>query len=357
MNGQRATWYAKTLIRNILKYKIELAAKLSGKIFACGVLQGTSTYNLAINSDMTVSCNCQDFDGSGKLGDLSCNNLEEILSGEKANTFRKTLATGKLPILNCARCVELKKIPREQAADVVNFAKVSNKNIMVENTILCGCNCLSCARKQVMSNRKKLALTIEDITCVATEIKKHNIKSVAYFNLGDPFISPNILQEIKIIKKHNPNIFISTSTNGLYLDSASKFEAALMIDDLIVSIDGVDTKMVRKYQQNGSFEQSFNNMCALAKYRDERNLKKPCIVWNYVLFNWNDKPAYINEAIRLARIANIDRLSICHTKTPFWGISWRWYTNRFFRSKTQNQPVQYIHFDLKSSDKAAQATT
>jgi hypothetical protein len=44
---------------------------------------------------MTISCNCQDFDGRGHIGDLRPHTFEEIFRGGKAQQFRETLARGE----------------------------------------------------------------------------------------------------------------------------------------------------------------------------------------------------------------------------------------------------------------------
>ena len=99
--------------RQIIRCYLEFRSRISGQGFVCNALQGDSEYNLSINCDMTVSCNCQD-DGSGILGSLDDNSFEEIFFGPTANSFRASLAKGKLPILTCARCSELKSISHQK---------------------------------------------------------------------------------------------------------------------------------------------------------------------------------------------------------------------------------------------------
>jgi len=53
----------------------ELRAKITGQKYYCHALAGESEYNLTINSDLTVSCNCQDYNGSGHIGDLKTDSL------------------------------------------------------------------------------------------------------------------------------------------------------------------------------------------------------------------------------------------------------------------------------------------
>jgi hypothetical protein len=69
------------------------------EIFYCATLAGESDFNICINSDMTVSCNCQDYDGSGRIGHLTIQALEEIFNGPTAPRFRTMLAdrTKNLP--------------------------------------------------------------------------------------------------------------------------------------------------------------------------------------------------------------------------------------------------------------------
>ena len=63
------------------KNKIEIKAVIKGKRFYCQALAGESNYDISINSDMTVSCSCADFDGSGILGDFSSDSFETIFGG------------------------------------------------------------------------------------------------------------------------------------------------------------------------------------------------------------------------------------------------------------------------------------
>ena len=262
-----------------------------------------------------------------------------------------------MPIPNCSRCTELEIVPQYNKINENERKPVPTKNLMVENTICCACSCLACARPMVMKQRNKLALTLEDIEKIAVEIKKNNIQSISYFNLGDPFISKNILDELKIIRKYNPNIVISSSTNGLFLDSDEKLEAACLMDSLVVSIDGINDKMVKKYQRNQNFEKAFGNMCRLVKYRDKKNksLDKDKsnlkVGWNYILFSWNDRPNYIKTAIKLCKENNIDSLNLWHTKSPFWATSLRWYLNKFYKEIRKGSNSQYLPIDISKLNK------
>jgi len=279
------------------------------KAFYCKALNGDSKYNICVNSDMTVSCNCWDYDGSGHIGDLNNQSLEQIFNGKVAQGFRRKLAKGWLPIIACARCDELQRIKKRDAGNYLTNYRVPKRGIMVENTALCNLKCTVCPRDIVMKTRKKLNMSLNDMEKVAEIIRDYQIKSIAFHNLGEPFLSKNVFNEITVIRKYNPRVWIYTSTNGLLLDSGWKREAALLMDHIYFSIDGPSQNLVTKYQVGGNFEKTYSNMKELVDARNSRNRELPVIEWKYVVFSWNDREDAIERAVELARGAHIDIIS------------------------------------------------
>jgi len=304
---------------------------LKGEAFYCNALSGRSDYNICINSDMTVSCNCVDIDGSGHIGDLSVNTLEEIFQGETASRFRKLLSQGIIPIGRCLTCRELIKSPRAEAKAFVTNYTTPKRGIMVENTVQCNLKCINCQRAAILKTRKKLKMSLADIEKVAQSIKSSNIAVISFFNLGEPFMSDAIDEEISILKKYNPNTPIYVSTNGLLLNRENKREAALKMDYVFISLDGATNESVRKYQAGGNFEITYKNAKELIRLRNSRNLVKPVIEWKYVVFNWNDSEAEIEKAVELARAANFDLLSFWAGDGSPAQISTRFINHEYFK--------------------------
>jgi hypothetical protein len=60
---------------------------MSNKYYYCTSLSGETSYNTCINSDLTVSCNCNDADGSGQIGDLNIDSFESIWKDENKGAF------------------------------------------------------------------------------------------------------------------------------------------------------------------------------------------------------------------------------------------------------------------------------
>jgi MoaA/NifB/PqqE/SkfB family radical SAM enzyme len=312
--------------------RLLLKAYSRNETLHCRALAGESDYNICINCDLTVSCNCQDYDGSGQIGNLKENSLTEIFQGSTAEKFRAGLANRKFPLPTCVHCADLRLVPRQGINTLLSDYHVPHKGIMVENTALCNLRCLMCNREQLAKTRNgKLSLPPQDVDVIARLLKEHAIKSLIYFNLGEPFIPNDIYDQIKTIRAYNPDIRIVTSTNGLLLDNDEKLEAALLMDYIYVSLDGVDQYTVSRYQVGGNFEKSYQNMAKLCKVRNERGARFPIIEWKYVLFRWNDQPDQISKARELAITANVDLIAFYNGDAPPLKKSLKWHYHPFFK--------------------------
>jgi len=288
-----------------------LKANFCRKSFFCRALAGESNYNICINSDLSVSCNCQDFDGSGHIGDLRTDTLEQIFHGTVANKFRDTLAKRRFPISACPVCPELSLVATDNIPQLLANCHVPHRGLMVENTATCNLKCTMCRRKELLGIRRKPALDMQDVARVAAILEEHRIESVYYFNLGEPFLPDDICNQIKAIREKNPHIRIITSTNGLLLDTEEKIEAALLMDYIFISLDGINQEMVSRYQIGGNFAKAYENMARLAARarqagRQQQGIRVPIIEWRYILFRWNDAPSHMDRAIKLAQNAGVD---------------------------------------------------
>lgn len=289
--------------------RLKLKAKLSKKVFACRALQGDSDYNICINSDMSVSCNCQDYDGSGHIGELSRQSFSEVFFGPVAQGFRVALSRCLFPVTTCSLCNDFLLINRNEVGRYLNEPKLPQKGVMVENTVSCNLSCLGCDRLKLAKTRNCTGLPIGGIEYIANELCKMNVRKISFFNLGEPFLSPNVSKEIRVLREINPEARITTSTNGCFLDTEEKIESALLLDHIDFSIDGCDQKTLSQYQVGGNFERSYHNLKKLITIRNKRMSYRTVIEWKYVLFRWNDHPHHIKRAIDLAKEANVDIIS------------------------------------------------
>lgn len=319
--------FIRYILLNAARYPLSVAALLQGKRFACNALSGESSYNIAVNSDFTVSCNCTDYYKKGQIGDLSTSTFKEIFSSPAAHRLRSELAKGRLPLFQCVLCADRRIVPRSEAEIAVTKYHLPHKGMMVENTIACNLSCVSCPRESIMSKRKTTRLSLEQVDRLSNEFAAMQLRSLAYFNLGEPFIHDRIYDELSILKSRNPKMNIVLSTNGSLLDTDTKRKAAMLLGGLCVSIFGPDTVIANKYQRGTDFDRAYRNLTELVRHRDETGSRTQ-IEWKYVLFRWNDHPDHIARAIELARQSGVDKITFWPTLSPPWSLSWRWYLGR-----------------------------
>lgn len=321
---ERWNWVLSDLIRRLLVWKHEWRAKLTGRGFYCAALHGESDYNITINSDRTVSCNCQDYDGLGHMGDLRKNTFEEIYHGPVAQKFRDELARGVIPIPTCVRCSELRRLPARDAKPPP--IRLPYRGMLLENTVRCNVDCTGCAREKAAGLRvdKQLQMPVREMEQMADLVRRLGMKQLFYLNLGEPFLSPTIGEELPMLRKKNPDCRIVTSTNGVLLNTDAKREAALNFSHILFSVHGISNEMLERYMHRGHFEKAYEAMRLMAEYRNARGLTQPILEWKYLLFNWNDHPQHIERAIAMAQAARVDFISFWPTNNPFYGVSWRW---------------------------------
>jgi hypothetical protein len=318
----RFNWRVSDCIRWTMSRWLELRAKITGRKYYCNALAGESEYNITINSDLTISCNCQDYDGSGHLGDLRKNSFEEIFFGPVAQKFRDDLAKGKMPIPTCSRCGDLKCLPKRNSPQPAS--RLPYRGMLLENTVICNVDCIGCAREGAANVRTKKTMPLAELGQMADLAARLGMQRIFYLNLGEPFLSPTICQELPLLRAKNPDAYIRVSTNGILLNTDAKREAALNLSDIQFSIHGISDAMCEKYMMRGSFEKAFDAMKKMAAFRDARGLQKPILEWKYLLFNWNDHPKTISRAIAMAEEIGVDIISFWPTGNPFYGFSWRY---------------------------------
>ena len=361
MKRRRFNWIVSDLVRKVMRRYIEWSARLKGQRFYCRSLGGESEYNLTINCDLTVSCTCQDYDGSGHLGDLNRNSFAEVFFGPVARRFREDLAKGKLPIRTCARCGDLVRVPKAQSRAVTGLSggdakpqavtgttrpasaaerdldcqvyagpkpRLPYRGMLLENTVRCNIDCIGCDRQSAARIRTTQQMDLAKLSRMADLVNELRLEQLFYLNLGEPFLSPNIGSELSLLRSKNPECRIIISTNGIILNTDAKREAALNASHIYFSIAGVNDLMLKKYEHYGSFQKAYENLKALVAYRDARDLTQPVLEWKYLLFNWNDHPQAIAQAIDLAKAAGVDTISFWPTCNPFYGFSFRYALGR-----------------------------
>ena len=287
----------------IPKYVVLKGYKGKDNCYICKVLSGISDYNLSVNADMTVSCNCK-LREAGQLGNLKNESFFDIYNSEHVSNVRKRLFEGFLPTASCRfRCRELMQVPVSVGKYYLENYTVP-KIIMFENTSICNLRCRGCFNAYIDNS----IASIDDVNNLSEKMREEGIKKVNLFKYGETFSDKELKTKVQIIREKNPDIIIDVSTNGMLLDREYAFESALMMNLITFSLDGVDDETLSEFQTGAVFSQIYQNMKNLVTERNRRGLKSPAVRWKYVLFNHNQSDEYINKAFRLADEAGVDYL-------------------------------------------------
>jgi MoaA/NifB/PqqE/SkfB family radical SAM enzyme len=139
------------------------------------------------------------------------------------------------------------------------------------------------------------------------------------FNYGEPFLYRHLLEALRHIRAQTPHTGIAISTDGLQIKPSI---AATIIDErlldwLVFSVDGVDQDTYGRYRIRGSFDEAFRNM---VKFNDHARGSGITVIWQYVVFRWNDTDAHLRRAMAMAADAGLRlQFDFAHT----WGHSRR----------------------------------
>ena len=115
---------------------------------------------------------------------------------------------------------------------------------------------------------KQLQMPLNELSQMADLTAKLGLEQIFYLNLGEPFLSPNVCQELPILRQKNPKTRIIISTNGVLLNTDAKREAALNVSQILFSVHGIDNEMLGKYMHRSKFDEAYKAMKDIVAYRD-----------------------------------------------------------------------------------------
>ncbi len=174
--------------------------------------------------------------------------------------------------------------------------------VMIEPTNICNLKCPLCPSGNGTLLRKKGYMDLSLYRKVIDEISK-TVLAILYWNQGEPFLHPEILEMFSYAKKKG--IYIRTSTNANVMpDPELLVESGL--DSIIISLDGATQYTYNKYRVNGNFSDVIANTEALVAAKKEKKSTAPIIEWQFLVMKHNEHEV---ETIKtLAKKVGVDDL-------------------------------------------------
>ena len=286
--------------------------------FCTAIFEGSHS---AILSDGTVVCSCMDYAKDMPLGNIMSQPLETIWYGEPMANLRKSFVDGILPYWRCFSCEMLEWIDGPGS----RYANIRLPGLfIIETNANCNLMCPGCFRGSILASRERVKMEMPVFEGIIDKISAiPHLHQIGLYDHGESFLYEDIFEMIRYVKQRVDGVFVWTTTNGLPLDSEERLKKCVEsgIDLVIFSIDGASQDTYHKYRRGGGFQQAYANMKNLVRLRNEMRSPTPRVIWQYILFRWNDSDEEMEKAVRMSEEAGADELLWTLTRFPVFSFS------------------------------------
>jgi MoaA/NifB/PqqE/SkfB family radical SAM enzyme len=258
-------------------------------------------------SDGTAVCACIDAARTNPLGNIHDRSFEEVWNGPEYARLRTAIASGDIdsvPI--CRGC------PNRIADAPPDTAKATDvprpRALFLESVAACNLACPGCDRESIEGTRDGRLVMDWDAYQKIIDAMSPGLAYMEYHLGGENFMHKQWPKMLRYAKDKNPDVFIVSSTNGHYFRNEKERRDLIEcgIDGVIFSIDGATPASYAKYRVGGDFDAVIRNMRGCLEARRALGRTRPYVVWRYILFDWNDSPAEMDLARRMAREIGVD---------------------------------------------------
>ncbi|HDQ46054.1 MAG TPA: radical SAM/SPASM domain-containing protein [bacterium] len=179
--------------------------------------------------------------------------------------------------------------------------------LMVEPTNLCNLQCPMCPSGNGDLSRPRGKMNLDSYRRVLDRIGD-TLLLIQFWNQGEPFLHPDLVEMIRYAKQKG--IAVMTSTNGHFLDSESRVDDLIRsgLDEIIISLDGVDQESYETYRVGGRFQKVVDGVRLLAERKKKMGSRTPLINLQFLVFKQN--ASRLGEVRKLARELGADILQL-----------------------------------------------
>jgi len=175
----------------------------------------------------------------------------------------------------------------------------------IEPTTSCNLRCTECPTGMQTLTRSKGTMNLADYKTILEKLSPDLIYLTLYFQ-GEPYLNPYFSDMVKLARRRN--IFVSTSTNGHYLDDSNVAKIINSgLNHLIISMDGIDQETYEKYRVNGSLKTVTDGVIRLVAAKKAIKSKYPFIEIQFLVMNHNEHQ--MNAMRNYANHTGVDKLS------------------------------------------------
>jgi MoaA/NifB/PqqE/SkfB family radical SAM enzyme len=169
--------------------------------------------------------------------------------------------------------------------------------LMVEPTNFCNLKCPLCPSGNGQMTRARGKMDLDAYKSLIDEVGE-NLILLMLWNQGEPFINRCFCEMVRYARdKKIPTL---TSTNGHYIRNQEQAREVVEsgLDEIIVSLDGVDQETYERYRVGGKIERVFEGVRLLVEARERAGVRHPLINLQFIVMKHNEKD--LAEAERIA---------------------------------------------------------
>jgi hypothetical protein len=180
------------------------------------------------------------------------------------------------------------------------------RKLQLEPTSYCNLKCPACPVTHFHTDPgfrddRANILPLDVMLSVVEQLR--DLELILFYDYGESFLHKDAIPFLQTVRRQRPDILLHTSTNGLALNP-KKIEALAaepLIDLIVFSIDGAWEESYRRYRVNGNLRRALANMEGLVHAcKRAGTADRVQIVWQYILFEWNDSDEELADARRRA---------------------------------------------------------
>jgi radical SAM protein with 4Fe4S-binding SPASM domain len=175
----------------------------------------------------------------------------------------------------------------------------------IEPTTSCNLRCPECPTGMQSLTRPKGSLSLDVFRQILDKLSPDLIYLTLYFQ-GEPMLNQDFTQMVRMARSRR--IFVSTSTNGHYLDDKNVEEIISSgLSHLIISMDGLDQETYEKYRVKGNLRTVMEGINRLTTARKVAKSASPFIELQFLVMRHNEHQMKQMEIF--AKESGVDKLS------------------------------------------------
>lgn len=257
-----------------------------------------------------IVCASPDPNGRRIYGNVHHDRVSDIFDGAMYREIRSWQLSSQ-PVSWCPVIVAdcPRRLNRPTRLDVPDKCRIVN--VEIEPISACNLRCPECFvtldfQSPLMSERARKLLSLETMNDIVRQLP--DLQKIRLYGFGEPFLHKDLIEFLRETKRCRPDVHIGISTNGIPLSTA-KIDAIAdecLADTMTFAIDGVDQQSYARYRVGGDVAKALDNLKKMARAVDRAGTRdRVDVVWQYILFEWNDGDDELRRAAELAKSLDV----------------------------------------------------